>query len=467
MKTTEKKLLCNEEIASFCSQAAMLFQAGIPPVEGMAILQSDAQSPEGKAIFDEILTVCRQGESFHKALKATGVFPDYCLHMIALGEESGNLDVCMSSLADYYEKEDTIANSIRDAVTYPFIMIAMMAAVIVVLVSRVMPIFEQVYVELGSEMTGFAASLLHLGNHLNRYSFIFVSILCVILLLYLFATRTQTGKRATARFLNWFPLTRRFYESVACERFASGMALTLSSGMDTYSSLDMVAALVGNEKMKQKILSCKETISAGANFAEALTGAGIFNHLYSQMVSVGFRSGNVDVVLKKIADRYEENTNRKLQSIIAVLEPTLVILLSVIVGLILLSVILPLMGIMTSIGIGVLLMNRFEQKSISLGRRLIYLLPILAFLVLFVLFVRGIGSVSESTLSKQQESLETALERSISQCYAVEGSYPPSLEYLKQHYGLLYDEDSFFIDYEYYGSNLLPEVTVLRRTVGR
>ena len=112
-------------------------------------------------------------------------------------------------------------------------------------------------------------------------------------------------------------------------------------------------------------------------------------------------------------------------------------------------------------------MNRFEQKSISLGRRLIYLLSILAFLVLFVLFVRGIGSVSESTLSKQQESLETALERSISQCYAVEGSYPPSLEYLKQHYGLLYDEDSFFIDYEYYGSNLLPEVTVLRRTVGR
>ena len=112
-------------------------------------------------------------------------------------------------------------------------------------------------------------------------------------------------------------------------------------------------------------------------------------------------------------------------------------------------------------------MNRFEQKNRSLWQKLIYLLPILSFIVLFVLFLQGIGSVSESTLSKQQESLETALERSISQCYAVEGSYPPSLEYLKQHYGLLYDEDSFFIDYEYYGSNLLPEVTVLRRTVGR
>ena len=112
-------------------------------------------------------------------------------------------------------------------------------------------------------------------------------------------------------------------------------------------------------------------------------------------------------------------------------------------------------------------MNRFEQKHISFGRRLLFLLPVLAFLILFVLFLQGIGSVSESTLSKQQESLETALERSISQCYAVEGSYPPSLEYLEQHYGLLYDEDSFFVDYEYYGSNLLPEVTVLRRTGAR
>ena len=109
-------------------------------------------------------------------------------------------------------------------------------------------------------------------------------------------------------------------------------------------------------------------------------------------------------------------------------------------------------------------MNRFEQKSMSFGRKLVYLLPILAFLVLFVLFLQGIGSVSESTLTKQQESLETALGRSISQCYAVEGCYPPSLEYLEQHYGLLYDKNRIFVDYEYYGSNLLPEVTVLRRT---
>ena len=109
--------------------------------------------------------------------------------------------------------------------------------------------------------------------------------------------------------------------------------------------------------------------------------------------------------------------------------------------------------------------NRFAQKkriSLSFLR-----IPYLLFPAILIVFLLALSSIQDSALQKQQESLETALERSISQCYAVEGSYPPSLEYLKQHYGLLYDEDSFFIDYEYYGSNLLPEVTVLRRTVGR
>ena len=109
--------------------------------------------------------------------------------------------------------------------------------------------------------------------------------------------------------------------------------------------------------------------------------------------------------------------------------------------------------------------NRFAlKKRISLS---FLRIPYLLFPAILIVFLLALSSIQDSALQKQQESLETALERSISQCYAVEGCYPPSLEYLKQHYGLLYDEDSFFIDYEYYGSNLLPEVTVLRRTVAR
>lgn len=108
-------------------------------------------------------------------------------------------------------------------------------------------------------------------------------------------------------------------------------------------------------------------------------------------------------------------------------------------------------------------MNRFEQTKKPVFRSITYLYSIVGFFVLFILFLIGIHSVNATSLAKQQESLETALHRSIAQCYAVEGVYPPSLEYLVSHYGLTYDPDEFLVDYEYYGGNLLPEITVLRK----
>lgn len=345
-----QKRLSNQEIASFCSQTAMLFQAGITPTESIGILLNDSKSTEGKEILQQILDICRQGESFAKALQQTDVFPDYVMHMITIGEESGNLDDVMQSLADYYEREDTISDSIRSAVSYPFIMIGIMLLVIFVLLGRVMPIFNQVFIQLGSEMSGISASLLGLGNALNRYSLIITVFLVFLVLLYLLAMKTKKGHAISVRFLSVFPLTKGFYEKLAAGRFASGMALTISSGMDTFSSLDMVSELTEHTGMQAKIADCKKAIEDGSNFAEALSSSNIFSNLYARMVTVGFRTGSIDTVMQKIADSYDKETERKIRSIIGILEPTLVIILSLIVGLILLSVIFPLMGIMSSIG---------------------------------------------------------------------------------------------------------------------
>lgn len=107
-------------------------------------------------------------------------------------------------------------------------------------------------------------------------------------------------------------------------------------------------------------------------------------------------------------------------------------------------------------------MNRFESGS-RLRRFRWISLPAIAFIILFVLFIKGISSVSDTTYEKQEESLHTAIERSVVQCYAVEGTYPPSLAYLEEHYGLTYDHNLFFIDYQVYGSNIYPDITILRK----
>lgn len=110
--------------------------------------------------------------------------------------------------------------------------------------------------------------------------------------------------------------------------------------------------------------------------------------------------------------------------------------------------------------------NRFEQNKINPLTNLVYLLPLLGFIALFILFFRGISSVSDTNTAKQMESLQNALNRSITQCYAVEGAYPPNLAYIREHYGLIYDEDLFYVDYQPIGSNIMPDVTILLKSGG-
>lgn len=344
------KLLSNAEIASFCRQTAMIIKAGITPAEGMNILKNDTADPEGKELLEQIAQSCRMGNPFFQALETTGVFPEYVIKLIALGEESGNTDDVLTSLAEYYEREENISESLKSAVTYPLIMIAMMFIVILVLIIKVLPIFKQVFTQLGTQMSPFATSLLNIGNALSRYSMIITAVFFVLVGGFIIAYKTTGGRIKIQRFLTKFPLTKGFYEKIAAGRFASGMYLAFTSGMDTYRSLDMIAGIVENKEMCRKIEICKKEIAQNANLPEALAKANIFSNLYSRMVTVGFRSGSVDVVMKQIAQNYDDETEKQLNHIISIIEPTLVIILSLIVGMILMSVLLPLMGIMSSIG---------------------------------------------------------------------------------------------------------------------
>lgn len=350
MKKEIAKKLNNYEIASFCRQMALLMKAGITPSDGIDILMEEVNDSAARKILSSISQVLTSGEKFHVALNMSGVFPDYVIHMVTIGEESGNIDVVMDSLADYYEREDNIQANIKSAVSYPLIMVFMMLIVILVLVIKVLPIFEQVFAQLGTNMSGFSQSLLNAGNVLNKYSIVFVGILVVLAILFLYFSYTEGGKKAFGRLMGKFRPTKKLLDELESERFASGMVLTLSSGMDTYESLSLVKRLVETDTMKKKIETCSTLLVDGDSFPEALEKAKIFTSFYSQMVAVGFKSGSMDKAMKQIAERFEHETERKIFSLISVLEPTLVIIMSIIVGMILLSVILPLMGIMSTIG---------------------------------------------------------------------------------------------------------------------
>jgi type IV pilus assembly protein PilC len=329
---------------------ALLLRAGIAPADGIDILAADTKDASAQKIYSSIAQVLHSGEKFHVALEMSEVFPDYVIHMVIIGEESGNIDTVMESLADYYDREENIESNIKSAVSYPLIMVFMMMIVVLILIIKVLPIFQQVFEQLGTSMSGFAQSLLDMGSLMSRYSIVFVVILFIIALLFLYFSGTGIGKARFKTLLRSFGPTRRLMQDIDTERFASGMVLTLSSGMDTYEGLTLVKKLASNDDMKDKIENCKNLLLDGDSFPEALEKSNLFNSFYSQMISVGFKSGSMDQAMKQVSERIEKSTEKRIYSLISILEPTLVIILSIIVGMILLSVILPLMGIMSTIG---------------------------------------------------------------------------------------------------------------------
>jgi type IV pilus assembly protein PilC len=256
----------------------------------------------------------------------------------------------MDSLTGYYEREEELAKSVRSAVTYPLVMVAMMLVVITVLVVQVMPIFQRVFEGLGSGMTGVSAGIMRFGELVGRYAFVVLGLVALLAIAYYLMRTTAKGRAVLDRWKASFVVTRKLNANIASGRFASAMSLMLSSGLDTDQSLEMVERLIDNRTVRENIAQLKQEIRDGASFPDALVNAGVFSGVNASMITVGFKTGSMDLVMEKLARRYEEEIDTQLGSMIAILEPTLVAVLSVIVGLILLSVMVPLMDIMSTIG---------------------------------------------------------------------------------------------------------------------
>lgn len=342
--------LSHGEVSAFCTQLAMILKSGIAIDEGISIMLEDQSGTQGKNILSVIKSHVELHEPLYKALETTGVFPEYVVRMVEIGERSGRLDEVAESLSEYYEREENVSRSLKSAVAYPLVMITMMVLVIGVLVVKVLPVFNEVFLQLGSEMSGFSKGIMNAGGAIAGVSAAIAIIAVVVLVVMTLMRRTKGGREAIGKAGAHFFLTRKLNGKIASGRFASAMSLMLSSGLDTDHSLEMTERLIENPVIRKKLSRCRELVEGGGSFSDAITQTGIFSGVYARMVSVGFKTGSADTVMSKVAARYEDEVDTQLSNTISILEPTLVAILSIIVGMILLSVMLPLMGIMSSIG---------------------------------------------------------------------------------------------------------------------
>ena len=176
----QKNKLTNEELFHFCEQFSILLHSGISCAEGLELMLDDSRTQRGKDFFQLLLTDFEQNGSFSQTLKNSGYFPESMISYIDIGEETGCLDEVLKSLSEHYDQEIEISENIRSAITYPLIMLAMMGTVIIILLVKVLPVFQQVFRQMGLEMNHFSNGLLNAGNVISRYSAVLLILILII-----------------------------------------------------------------------------------------------------------------------------------------------------------------------------------------------------------------------------------------------------------------------------------------------
>ena len=253
----------------------------------------------------------------------------------------------MESLADYYEKEYYMMKNIRNAITYPVMMVGMLLIVLFVLFTRVMPVFEQVYAQLGVQTSPLSQAASRLGGILSGAALVVFALAVLIA-----AIAAGVGKELTIAHKLMERLKRNSKTALAAagRRFTAVLALTIRSGMELDKGMELARELVDNGTVAEKIDVCSEKLQLGEGYYEAMKESGLFSSFHIQLIKVGVRSGKMDEVLQEISDDYEQQADASIDAMVARLEPTLVAVLAVAVGLILLSVMLPLAGILAGVG---------------------------------------------------------------------------------------------------------------------
>lgn len=346
-----QKTLNNTYLSMLCSELAMLLDAGITVKDSLHVLLEDEHDKESIAILHGVIDPMENGVPFSAAIRESGSFPRYMVHMIEIGEKTGRLVETLKALSEYYERQVRLAATIKNSVLYPAILLVLMVVVVLILIVQVLPIFNEVFNQLGAQMSPLAISLMNFGRWLGDASEVIAAILIVVIILAILIRTVHFIEKSFARFFSDRLGGKGVFGKIATSRFVFAMTLAMASGLDTEEAIGIAANISGGSKaVDKKNRKCVELLNSGRTLADAMSTSGILSQQDGKMLLIGSRSGKADEAMAEIARRADMNVQNDIDRIVGRIEPTLVIVSSVVVAIILLSVMLPLMGIMTAIG---------------------------------------------------------------------------------------------------------------------
>lgn len=343
------KRLTADELEYFFEQSAMIMNSGIPLAGGMDVMSEALEYRSQKDLAAELSRALNSEIPLFAAMEETGAFPPYAVKMVRIGDVSGRLEDVLKGLAEFYGRQAELRRTVKNAVFHPMILLSMMAAVITVLVIRVIPMFERVFSRFDAGIRESARGNVALAYNVGTV-LLFIMLGAVISAVLAVASMNIKKLRSGMNsLLSNFILTERISEQIALARFCNGMTLCVASGIEPVTSLELSKELIDNKKILARIDACKELSLGGESFADSIDKTGLLPPIYAKSLKIAYNSGAFDVTWKKISDKCSEEADRRLYNAVSLIDPILIGTLAIMVGSILLTVMLPLMDIMSNL----------------------------------------------------------------------------------------------------------------------
>lgn len=345
-----KKSIKSKDLAVFCKQLYAMLKAGVTLVNSLEILRQQTDNKTLAKIIGHMYEDLQKGNTFSESLsRHKDAFPDIFISMAEAGELSGNIDLIMNRLSNHYEKEYKIENKVKSAMTYPIILALVSIAVVVFLLTTVMPTFVDMYTSSGVELPKLTQKLISISEAIKEYWYI---ILMVIL--GLAAGLTALNKVPKIKYKEDYyklklPFVKNLLLKISTSRFTRTLSTLMGSGVPLLQALETVSGVTGNAYIGSKVLEAREDVRKGLALSQPLRQQGIFPPMVHNMIKIGEDSGAIEEILDKTADFYDEEVDTAITRMTTLLEPIMIVFMAIIIGFIVIAMLMPMFDMVKTV----------------------------------------------------------------------------------------------------------------------
>ncbi|MBU5311004.1 type II secretion system F family protein [Tissierella carlieri] len=339
-----------KDLAVFCRQFYTMLDAGIGIVKCIEILEKQSENKNLIKALGALYENVQKGFTLSEGMKKhPKVFPALLINMIEAGEVSGNLDTIMERMAVHYEKENKLENKIKSALIYPIALAVVSIAVVIFLLVAVMPTFIGMFESSGQALPVPTQVLLNISSWLTNFWYIFIVI--VIGMIAGFATFKQTpiGRNFLDTLKLKIPIVKDTNVKIITSRFTRTLSTLISSGIPLLQSIDVVAKVVGNKVIHDRLAIAAENVRKGVALSRAVNEVGVFSPMVDSMIKIGEESGSLDDILYKTADFYDDEVEVALQRMTSLMEPLMLVVMAVVIGFIVIAMAMPMFDMVNTI----------------------------------------------------------------------------------------------------------------------